>query len=47
MPLGQVANEAYEEGLARHHPWLVRKAVSIGFNAVTSRENFMKSICKE
>jgi len=47
MPLGQVGKEAYEEGLSRHHPWFVRKAVSIGFNAATSRENFMKSICKE
>ena len=47
MPLRKVAITAYETKLAPHHPWMLRKLVSVGLNACTSREGFLKSYVKE
>jgi hypothetical protein len=37
-PLGTVARDAYTEGLAPHHNWLLRSAASIGLAACVTRE---------
>ena len=39
--LKQIAEKAYEKGLAPHHPWIVRKAAQLGMLAVPHKETFM------
>eukprot|EP01138_Halocafeteria_seosinensis_P016347 gb/GECG01016678.1/.p1 GENE.gb/GECG01016678.1/~~gb/GECG01016678.1/.p1 ORF type:complete len:249 (+),score=42.21 gb/GECG01016678.1/:1-747(+) len=38
------ASEAYEFGLAPHHPWMLRKTISAAFYALPYREDFMKHL---
>lgn len=38
QPLSDVARDAYTEGLAPHHNWLLRSAASIGLAACVTRE---------
>lgn len=39
--LGHIAKEAYNKGLAPHHPWIVRQGAKIGLLAVPHKETFM------
>jgi len=39
--LTHIAKEAYNKGLAPHHPWLVRQAAKLGFMACPHKESFM------
>ena len=47
MGLKKAAIDAYDAKLGIHHPWILRKMIKVAFNAVTSRENFIKSYISE
>lgn len=35
--------DAYHESLAKHHPWLVKKAATLGMSAVGGRDAFLQT----
>ena len=39
-----IVKEAYDKGLAPHHPWYLRAAAFVGLNAVVSRESLIESM---
>jgi len=47
MPLNKCVIASYETKLGIYHPWVLRKLLSVAFNATTSRENFVRSYLKE
>lgn len=42
--LSECARKAYDETLALHHPWTIRKAAGLAFYALPYRETFMGQI---
>ena len=36
---------AYNETLAQHHPWLVRKGAVVAMYAMPTREQLLKKVC--
>lgn len=47
MECSKVAVEAYDEALARHHPWFLRKGAKMGMMLATSRKNFINGLVEE
>lgn len=37
-----MCSDAYNESLAQHHPWLIRKAVGVAFCALPGRDTFFQ-----
>lgn len=37
-----MCSDAYNESLAQHHPWLIRKAVGVAFCALPGRDTFFE-----
>nr|VZI19304.1 unnamed protein product [Spirometra erinaceieuropaei] len=42
--LCELAQSAYDETLAKHHPWVVRNAVNVAFHALPYRQQFIESM---
>jgi len=39
--LSKVGQDSYAKSLAPHHPWVLKKAVSLGMNALPYRATFI------
>ncbi|EUB61501.1 Glycolipid transfer protein domain-containing protein [Echinococcus granulosus] len=44
LTLSELAKSAYDESLANHHPWVVRKAVAVAFLALPYRHTFVATL---
>ncbi|VDK32704.1 unnamed protein product [Taenia asiatica] len=44
LPLSELAKSAYDESLAKHHPWVVRQAVAVAFHTLPQRKTFVATI---
>jgi len=42
----KAGQKAYADALAPHHPWALRKVVSVGMNAMPARTAFLTSVIK-
>lgn len=40
-----VCQSAYNETLAQHHPWLVRKGASVAMYAMPTRQQLLNKVC--
>jgi hypothetical protein len=43
----KIGIEAYDTTLAQHHPWVLKRIIRLGFNALVSKETFIKSYLNE
>ncbi|XP_010003571.1 PREDICTED: ceramide-1-phosphate transfer protein [Chaetura pelagica] len=39
-----ICTDSYDESLAAHHPWLVRKAARLAFRALPPRDAFLETM---
>lgn len=44
LQLSTICQNSYDRTLAKHHGWLIKKAVAIAINFIASRESLMQSI---
>ncbi|VDK39073.1 unnamed protein product [Dibothriocephalus latus] len=42
--LCELGQTAYDETLAKHHPWVVRNAVTVAFHALPNRQQFIEKM---
>ena len=47
MSLVKCAQNAYDEALIMHHPWILKRTVKIGMLATCSRDTFMRNLRTE
>jgi hypothetical protein len=47
IKMTKVGQTAYSVALAPHHPWALRKIVSLAMNAMTNKTSFLNSIVEE
>ncbi|KAL5108204.1 Ceramide-1-phosphate transfer protein [Taenia crassiceps] len=44
LTLSELAKSAYDDSLAKYHPWVVRQAVAVAFHTLPYRQTFVATI---